>query len=158
MSRVFRGTVVVNEKFPFRLRCTPTKRSVPVHGTSTHRDRFRARMRFVLLPFIVKISFRNRLYGKTLTFASVWHRLSRTMDKIKRREAAEVHIASVSSLKRGAVDWTPAEVLSSFLAVPFKHSKMSLREITALIDSSRQETSGKLHVSYAVDSKAFHMV
>lgn len=109
------------------LRWTQTKRLVPVHGMSIHHDHLcmctHAHMRFVFvvcnkLPFYVKILFRNHLYGRTLTFWKLWHRLSRMMDGIKRREAAEIHITSVSSLERIVVGWTPAEVLSSFLPDP----------------------------------------
>ena len=44
------------------------------------------------------------------------------MDGIKRREAAEIHITSVSSLERIVVGRTPAEVLSSFSRIQFSLS------------------------------------
>ena len=100
----YRATVVVSEKFPFRLHWTQTKCSVPVHGKSTTAIacvymHARACVSFIIrneFLFYVKISFHNRLYGKTLTFWKLWHWLSRTINRIKRRDAAKIHITSVS--------------------------------------------------------------
>ena len=70
---------------------------VPLHGTNTDRARSLVyelmHMCFVLcneLPFFIKACFCNRLYGKT--FTGIDMRLSRMMNELKRREAAEIHI------------------------------------------------------------------
>ena len=50
------------------------------------------------------------------------------MDRIKRRDAAEIHITSVSSLERIVVGRTPAEVLSIFLPDPVFSQSLLLKD------------------------------